>query len=613
MDIINSLLINYTSKNNRNDYLNIFKLPIEYLEESEKKTISENIINDLELLKLKNNNIELNDISNNFNQDISNIISLYSYVFKPKDIFEKSILERWSKYYSNNQDFLLNSQELLKNFKPTVSYVYNLNNDICNNNYSYEENLYYSCEEIFYDDGFIEKYQYIDIPYLNKYNDDETCMQVLSIYNISSPILSLVIPILFLLLPFLIIKLQGHEITIEKYLEYLKAIFNKHIIGQFFTNFYDANLSTKIYLLFSFGFYLFQIYLNIVTCKKYYKNIKFIHNKLFLLRDYLKDSLNKFNNLLKYTNNLKKYSTFNDNIVKNNKILNNYLTELNKINNYEISITKILELGQLMKCFYKLNNDTCIINSLYYSFGLNGYIKNIILLQSQIKKNNINYCIFDNTCNTSINNSYFVSLIDNEKIIKNSCNLNKNIILTGPNASGKTTFLKSILFNILVSQQIGCGFYSHAKIKIYDYIHCYINIPDTSDRDSLYQAEARQCKNILKLIQENKDSNHLCVFDELYSGTNPEEAITSGYSYLNYLNKFKNVNYILTTHYYKLCKKLENNINKNYHMSTNKTKNNDFDFTYKIKKGISKVKGGIKVLKDLEYPEYIIKNIENCK
>ena len=37
----------------------------------------------------------------------------------------------------------------------------------------------------------------------------------------------------------------------------------------------------------------------------------------------------------------------------------------------------------------------------------------------------------------------------------------------------------------------------------------------------------------------------------------------------------------------------------------------DFKFTYKLKKGISKIKGGLKVLKDLDYPEHIIKTIEN--
>ena len=37
----------------------------------------------------------------------------------------------------------------------------------------------------------------------------------------------------------------------------------------------------------------------------------------------------------------------------------------------------------------------------------------------------------------------------------------------------------------------------------------------------------------------------------------------------------------------------------------------DFQYTYKIKKGISKVKGALKVLKDLNYPENIIENMNN--
>ena len=186
--------------------------------------------------------------------------------------------------------------------------------------------------------------------------------------------------------------------------------------------------------------------------------------------------------------------------------------------------------------------------------------------------------------------------------------MDNNLILTGPNAAGKTTLLKSTLFNIILCQQIGCGFFDKADVIIYDYIHCYINIPDTSGRDSLFQAEARRCKEIISIIEENNDKNHLCVFDELYSGTNPDEATCSAIALLNYLNKISNVNYILTTHYYKLCKKVDKYRVKNYHMEINKEMN-DFKFSYKIKKGISKVKGGIKVLKDLEYPEEIIKNI----
>ena len=143
------------------------------------------------------------------------------------------------------------------------------------------------------------------------------------------------------------------------------------------------------------------------------------------------------------------------------------------------------------------------------------------------------------------------------------------------------------------------------NILNYDFIHCYINIPDTSNRDSLFQAEARRCKNILDSIQTNNE-RHFCVFDELYSGTNPYEAISSAYSYLTHICKNKNVKFLLTTHFIRLCNLLEkhkNIINKS--MKTTVV-NNDPNYSYKITNGISKIKGGVCVLKQLNYPEEII-------
>jgi DNA mismatch repair protein MutS len=145
-------------------------------------------------------------------------------------------------------------------------------------------------------------------------------------------------------------------------------------------------------------------------------------------------------------------------------------------------------------------------------------------------------------------------------------------------------------------------------MKPYDKIHCYLNIPDTSGRDSLFQAEARRCKEIIDCINEETNKTHFCIFDELYSGTNPDEAITSANAFMDYIVKNKNVTCILTTHYIKLCKKLsKNNLIKNYNMKTLKINDNDnFEYTYKLVKGISKVKGGLKVLHDMKYPKEIL-------
>ena len=156
---------------------------------------------------------------------------------------------------------------------------------------------------------------------------------------------------------------------------------------------------------------------------------------------------------------------------------------------------------------------------------------------------------------------------------------------------------------------MGYGCYSRATITPFHRINCYINIPDTSNRDSLFQAEARRCKNILDTINEHNDERHFCVFDELYSGTNPYEAISSAVSFLNYVNDNKNVKFIITTHYLDICNKLEENKDmRNCNMKINSKPDGGFDYTYKLVDGVSDIKGGVKVLTDLEYPERIIKD-----
>jgi DNA mismatch repair ATPase MutS len=206
---------------------------------------------------------------------------------------------------------------------------------------------------------------------------------------------------------------------------------------------------------------------------------------------------------------------------------------------------------------------------------------------------------------------YYPKFINESSVVTNDCYLEKNMIITGPNASGKTTMLKSALINILLSQQIGFGCFESLDLYPYDNFHCYLNIPDTSGRDSLFQAEARQCKEIIDSINEGENEDlgektHFCIFDELYSGTNPDEAILSAKSFLQYLIKNDNVTCLLTTHYTKLCNKLAKNKRiQNFSMKTVK-KNDSFEYTYKLVEGISKIKGGLKVLKDMNYPKEIL-------
>ena len=110
------------------------------------------------------------------------------------------------------------------------------------------------------------------------------------------------------------------------------------------------------------------------------------------------------------------------------------------------------------------------------------------------------------------------------------------------------------------------------------------------------------------MINKNPKARHFCIFDVLYSGTNPHEAISSAYSYLLYLSKSTKIKFILTTHFTRLCGLLEEHENiKNNHMKT-KIIDSIPQYSYKMVTGISDIKGGLCVLEQLKYPREILKD-----
>ena len=79
---------------------------------------------------------------------------------------------------------------------------------------------------------------------------------------------------------------------------------------------------------------------------------------------------------------------------------------------------------------------------------------------------------------------------------------------------------------------------------------------------------------------------------------------------MKYITKYKNVSCLLTTHFIKVCKKLQkSNSIVNYKMLTEKV-NNDLVYKYTLTEGISDIKGGLIVLKQMNYPKEIIDNTD---
>ena len=557
---------------------NCFKLPIEFLDKTH--DISKQLQQDLELIK---NNDEHN----------KNPTS-YEVTFKPSSKIGKECLSIWAKKYTTDKTFIKESQKLYKKIGAVPF------------DQSLIENMMHIWSDFKTQNNFYEKFQYLDWSKFMFLNKSVLFLTIMSFYNLSAPVLNLVAPVFILIVPFFILKVMRLPITWEAYYKILMENLKHHAIGKLLVSFNQVSLGQKVYIVFCLGLYFYNIYQNIILCYRFYKNTYLVVHNFEITNEYLEYTIEKIKFTLTFTESLESYSEFNDH-------LREYLTKLIKYKDCIKNLPnnngwkKFLQIGKLMKEFYVFYDSNEVENIMHWSFGFHGYMDTILGINKNIKDNIIKSCKIANKIKFKVENIWHPCI---EKPVKNNININKNIIITGPNAAGKTTLIKASIINLLLTQQIGYGFYDSCETGFFDYIHCYLNIPDTCSRDSLFQAEARRCKNILESIIENKNKRHFCIFDELYSGTNPYEAISSAYSYLKFIAKNKNVKFLLTTHYLKLCDLLKSNKKISNKSMETYIKDNVSTYLYKLVNGKSALKGGVSVLKNLSYPEHILKETQ---
>ena len=302
----------------------------------------------------------------------------------------------------------------------------------------------------------------------------------------------------------------------------------------------------------------------------------------------------------------------------------------------------------MLRCYYHIHSTPEYESAIRYAVGFDAYMDNITGVYQNIRNGYLGKARFLEDSEAVFESQYYPphqnysrhvdkptgdlvsgDLVSNHcDLVSNHCDLSRNMIITGVNASGKTTFLKTTAINILVSQQFGFGFYRECSLQPYTHIHSYLNIPDTSGRDSLFQAESRRCKEIIDIIESTtalsetetvvsdvdlkSKARHFCIFDELYSGTNPDEATQSATSLLKYLSKFPNVRFMLTTHYVSVCRKFRKSTAvQNYKMCVKVSPDGSIRYLYRLKKGISKIRGGMEILKQMNYPAEILRDIKD--
>ena len=548
-----------------------FNLPLEYFEND---SLSPIIKTDLEL--------------NGENNIINNIYDTNNYHL---------LHDKYSTLYSTNKSFLKQQQKFLQKFK----YTQNTMNDFIDSYINYKN-----------DPDFDVKYQYVTFKrfkYLNYYT---SFLYVIGIYNFSSPFLSLLGPIIGLIIPYFIFWIKGIKMNFSQYYYIVKQVILNNSIINGLLNFHKNSMQTNAYTIVSMFLYGMSIYNNVVTCINFYNNLNYLINFVDQYYEFINQGQELINNTKKQIGKLSKFKPFYETMLNYENKLELMKKSMEYLCCYKEKISKYGQMGLLLKCNYEIFNKPEFHDTIMYLIYLNHYSQDMQKLHELIKTQKMNKCNYlskKSKKSTFCNEMYYLPLISNNHIT-NDVKLDKNIIITGPNASGKTTLIKSLMINLFLNQSIGFGCYKNSQSHIYDCFHSYLNIPDTSNRDSLFQAEARRCKNIIEFIEKNKNKKHFCIFDEIYSGTNPNDAILCASIYLKGLNNYKNVDYLLTTHYIKLCENFDSDdyvVNKKMKTIQN---DNNFEYTYKLINGISRINGGYQILVDLNYPMYLLKYYE---
>jgi DNA mismatch repair ATPase MutS len=169
------------------------------------------------------------------------------------------------------------------------------------------------------------------------------------------------------------------------------------------------------------------------------------------------------------------------------------------------------------------------------------------------------------------------------------------LFLTGANMSGKSTFIKSLGVAVYLAH-LGFGVpATNLELSLFDGIVSNINITDNINAgESYFFNEVKRIKTTLQKIKEK--GNWLILIDELFKGTNVQDAMKCSTAVINGLAKLDNSVFILSTHLYEIAEDLQQHKNLQFHYFETKLINDELVFNYNLKTGISNDRFGYLIL-----------------
>ena len=407
-------------------------------------------------------------------------------------------------------------------------------------------------------------------------------------------------PIIFILVPYIVIRyMYGFWVPTELYLTLIKTMFfTGGNIFSMFGNIYANNepsiisaiLNSGIIKLVYYGFviggYIYGIYSAAMVSVSYHKIIAFIHKKLYSLAAFV----------CRVKAIWDKYKFFGCIELEERMHSLNFPDELSELWNpiFTDEHHWYTDKGTVLALYWKLK-DTCktIMTPLLEYVGMLDAWSSVALLEL-----NIPQFKWQSAAPLVNIEGFWNPMISKDTAITNDIKCEaQNVIITSPNASGKSTCMKAIIECLLLAQTICLTPAKSCELTPFKYIATYLNIPDTQGKESLFQAEMARCyKQIEDLKGLNVDEYAFTIMDEIFTSTNHLEGIAGTYGVMRKMANFKNSICLITTHFDVIKKAFSKDQRfKNYHLPIIIKKDDGADSgdhiiikTYKLVAGYSK-------------------------
>lgn len=261
----------------------------------------------------------------------------------------------------------------------------------------------------------------------------------------------------------------------------------------------------------------------------------------------------------------------------------------------------LIKFQDMMKCMKENQKE---LEELIYTLG---YIDSMISIASfretlpyyscpELKENEKAYMDVENL---------YHPLIENP--VANSISAKGGVLVTGSNASGKSTFLKNIAINTIFAQTIHTCTATSYCAPYFQVMTSMALRDDLGSGESYYIVEIRSLKRILDAAKSGK--NLLCIIDEVLRGTNTIERIGASSQILAHICG-ENVLPFAATHDIELSYMLQAYY-QNYHFEE-EIREKDVIFNYLLKKGRVTTRNAIRLLKMIGYDRNLIVEAEKA-